>query len=388
MFCQLFPPLVYGGGEVLFWDLAKSLAAQGNQVHVITERVRGEMDRETLDGVSIQRVGRPANYKGALATSFLESLAYFVEAFIAGIQHISRNGTDVIHSNTYVPALAGQICATLLGRKHVITVHDVYLASMPWFWEKWARQRDVGFPARLFGPTLEKSLLRLPANAIHTVSETSRQDLVAIGMKGKIVVVPNGIDAARYEDQSSSMNPRQAIYIGRLVFYKNLELVLRAFTKVIDEIEDAKLAIVGDGPVRSLWENVAAQLGLKKHVKFYGRVSDNDKVRLLKESSFLILPSLVEGFGIVTLEAFACEKPVLVSDIGAMRELVTEGVDGYLLNAFSEEDWTEKMVYLFTHSSDARRLGIEGRRKFDAHYSIKRVARQMESLYASLMSHR
>jgi glycosyltransferase involved in cell wall biosynthesis len=349
---------------------------------VITQRVRGEKDREIVSGVSIRRVGLPAKYTGALTTSFLESLAYLVEALIAGIRHISRNGTDAIHSNTYVPALVGQMCATIFGRRHVVTVHDVYLISMPWFWKKWSRQKGVGFSARLLGPVLEKSLLRLPVDVIHTVSETSRQDLVSMGIRSKIVVVPNGIDPTEYEISKSSLtNPHQAIYIGRLVFYKNLELIFHAFTKVINSIPDARLCIVGDGSMKSTWEQTVAELGLSNHIKFLGVTSNREKVRLLKESAYLILPSLVEGFGIVILEAFACRKPALASDIGALRELVTEGVDGHLMSAFSEEEWVKKMIYLFTHPAEARKLGDMGKLKLDASYSIRRVVQQMESLY-------
>jgi glycosyltransferase involved in cell wall biosynthesis len=386
MFCQLFPPLVYGGGEVLFWNLAKSLAAQGNQVHVITERVRGQKDRETISGVSIRRVGLAGKYKGALTTSFLESLAFMVEALIAGIGQISRNGADIIHSNTYVPALVGQVCATLFRRKHVVTVHDVYLISMPWFWEKWSRQRGTGFTARFLGPVLEKSLLQLPVDVIHTVSETSRDDLISMGVRSRIVVVPNGINPSEYEiNEPSAVNPHQAIYVGRLVFYKNLDVIFRAFIRVVESIPDATLSIVGDGSMRAIWEKTVAELGLANNVKFYGSVSNREKIRSLRESAYLILPSLVEGFGIVVLEAFACTKAALASDIGALRELITDGVDGLLMNAYSEDEWAKKMIYLFTHPADARKLGRMGKLKLDATYSSQHVARQMETLYRNCL---
>jgi glycosyltransferase involved in cell wall biosynthesis len=382
MFCQLFPPLIYGGGEVLFWNLARSLASRGNQVYVITQRVRGERDKEVKDGVVIRRVGLPAEYAGALSTGFLESLAYFVEALLAGIEYVARIGVDIIHSNTYVPALAGQICATVFGRKHIVTIHDVYLISMPWFWRKWSRQQEVGLSARLMGPLLERSLLQLPASVVHTVSEASKHDLVAMGMRAKIAVIPNGIDPDEYQiDGPSFTDPHQAIYVGRLVFYKNLDLVIRAFGKVLSDVPDAGLSVIGDGPMRGSWEAITRELGLQKNISFLGRVSNKEKVRLLRDSAFLILPSLVEGFGIVILEAFACKKPVLASNIEALREVVTEGVDGYLLDASSEEAWAERMMLLFRRPTRTRRLGVMGEKKLAEHYSIERVTRRMMALY-------
>jgi glycosyltransferase involved in cell wall biosynthesis len=253
---------------------------------------------------------------------------------------------------------------------------------MPWFWKEWSHQQGVGLLARLLGPFFERVLFKLPVNIVHTVSEASKQDLVDMGMRRRIVVVPNGIDPDTYQTRRSFFtNPHQAIYIGRLVFYKNLGIVFRAFRRIVGEVLDAELLIVGDGPMRASWEKTIGQLNLDKHIHFLGQVSNEQKIRLLEESAFLILPSLVEGFGIVILEAFACRKPVLASDIEALREVVTEGVDGYLLNAASDEEWARKMILLFTHPIHTRRLGSLGERKLTSHYSIQRVAKRMETLY-------
>jgi glycosyltransferase involved in cell wall biosynthesis len=387
LFCQLFPPLTYGGGEILFWNLAKSLVLRGHEVHVITQRVKGAKDSETKCGVNIVRVGRPADYTGALTTNFVESLAYVAGALVAGIRVASRRRVDVIHSNTYVPALVGQVCASILRKAHVVTVHDVYLAAMPWFWREWSQQQSVGFMARFIGPLLEKLVLRMPANTIHTVSETSKQDLLELGTNSRIVVVPNGINVNDYSLQNGiSPNPHQAIFVGRLVFYKNLEIVFRALTRVIQTVRDAKLIIVGDGPMRTAWSSMIDDLGLNQHVHFLGRISHVEKLRQLRQSAFLLLPSRVEGFGIVILEAFACNRPVLVSSIGALRELVSDEVDGFLADPNVEEDWTKKMIMVFTDFKRTQQMGLIGRTKCVYNFSNERVAKDMEKLYESTLS--
>jgi len=382
LFCQLFPPLTYGGGEILFWNLAKSLVLRGHEVHVVTQRVKGQRDSETKYGVNIRRVGRPADYTGALTTNLVESLAYVTGALVAGIRVASRRHVDVIHSNTYVPALVGQICASILGKAHVVTVHDVYLAAMPWFWREWSQQRSVGFLARFIGPLLERLLLRMPATAIHTVSEASKQDLLELGTKSRIIVVPNGIDVNDYLLANEiSPNPHQAIFIGRLVFYKNLEIVFRALSSVIQTVRDAQLIIVGDGPMRTAWERMVDDLGLHQHVHFLGRIPHAEKLGQLQESAFLLLPSRVEGFGIVILEAFARNKPVLVSSIAALREVVLDGVDGYLADPTVEKDWAKKLIMLFTDVKRTQHMGLMGRTKCVSNFSNERVARDIEELY-------
>ena len=93
------------------------------------------------------------------------------------------------------------------------------------------------------------------------------------------------------------------------------------------------------------------------------------------------MPSIVEGFGIVLLEAFACGRPVLASSIGALREVVSDGVDGYLADPNEEEDWAKKMIALFADSERTMQMGLMGRAKLIADFSDERVARDMERLY-------
>ena len=378
--------MVYGGGEVVFWNLARSLASRGHEVHVITQRVRGERDSETRSGVRIHRVGWPSEYAGALTTGFKDSFAYCVEAFFAGISIAAKRRVDVIHSNTYVPALVAQLCASLLQKKHVMTVHDVYLLSLPWFWKTWSKQPDISFLARVFGPLLETALLKMPVTAIHTVSNASRNDILRITKGRRVVVVPNGIQVADYVSKQGMAQARtpQAIYVGRLVFYKNLEVVFQALTKVREKIRNVRVVIVGDGPMRVLWKSFVEKLGLQDQVAFFGRISHEEKVRLIHGSQFLVLPSLVEGFGMVVLEAYACRKPVLASRIGALQELV-DADDGFLVDPASSDDWADRMVALFSNQGLALQMGDNGYAKLVERYTTGHVARAVESMYVELL---
>jgi glycosyltransferase involved in cell wall biosynthesis len=386
MFCQLFPPLIYGGGETLFWNLARSLVSRGHEVHVITQRIAGQRGSERRSGVRIHRVGVPADYTAALTTSLTESLTYLGGALFTGIRIGLREHIDIIHSNTYVPAVAAQVCASILRKRHVMTVHDVYLAGMQWFWKRWSAQPNVGFLVRYLGPALERILLNMPVTAIHTVSETSKLDLLQMGTRTRLVVVPNAIDPqeSRVEKDVSVKN-HQAIFIGRLVFYKNLEVVLRALVRVVSSFPDVALIVVGDGPMKDAWQKMAQDYGLRDHVHFHGRTSQEEKLHLLRESAVLVLSSKVEGFGIVTLEAFMAGKPVLASEIGALREVVSDGVDGYLINPDSEGDWADKMIMLFQNPERARRMGLMGLRKATSDFAMDRIAEEMEHTYEQIL---
>ena len=383
-FCQLYPPAICGGGEYIFYQFAKELARRGHKVFVITQRLKGMANYEKLSGISVYRVGPPIEYKGTLPPNLLENLGYIVSAVINGIALVLRNRIDIIHSNTYAPALAGQVCASLLGKPHIITVHDVYYIVSKDFWNKWASQASFGIFTAKLGSLIERIVLKLPANIIHTVSKTSEYDLKICGLR-KVTVISNGIALSDYDSVSvKKVNPHQAIYIGRLVFHKNLHTVIKAMKKVVAKIPDAKLVVVGDGPLIFSLKKLVMSLGISENVVFKGRVAHAKKVKLLKESSFLVFPSVVEGFGIVVLEAFACCKPVLVSAVRPMTDIVQDGVDGFFIAPFDVDMWASIMYEMFSNFEKVVKMGIFGRKKIERKYTIQKSVEELEKLYTSL----
>jgi glycosyltransferase involved in cell wall biosynthesis len=384
-FCQSFPPALYGGGEFIFFQWAKELAKRGHKVHVITQRLKGITDFEIIEGVHIHRVGPPIEYKGTLPPFLLDNLKYVISAVIKGLNIISQHKINVLHSNTYAPALAGEICGLIKKKLHIITFHDVYTLKSKDFWVRWASQQGIPGQVTITGPLVEKIIMRLPLAVFHTVSKSSMKDLLENKVPTrKIFIIANGVPVEDYSS-SSSFNTHQAIYLGRLVFYKNLETVIEAWKKVTSKIPESKLLVIGDGPYRSFLEAKVKRMGLERNIVFLGRVSDRVKVKLLSESAFLVLPSVCEGFGIVVIEAFACARPVLVSRIAPLPEIVKEGVDGFTIPPFNPDKWAEKIIFLMENSDVCKRMGYYGLLKLRQKYSIEKVVDQLESLYKSLL---
>jgi glycosyltransferase involved in cell wall biosynthesis len=325
-----------------------------------------------------------------LPPNIRENAGYLIGACIKGIELLKKYEIDLIHSNTYSPAFAGQFCASLFRKPHVITFHDLYLLGNNRIWESWARQPGISHLTGFIAPLIERLSLMLPATIIHTVSETSKKEISQyVKNKSKIVIIPNGLLLEDYECDGSEPNfikdskSPLALYIGRLVYYKNLQTILSCFDRVLKEKPSAKLVIVGDGPFRSELERAAKHLD--GNVVFTGRVSHDEKLRLLNESSFLILPSLVEGFGIVILEAYACRKPVLVSSVRPLTEIVENGKDGYFVAPFDECAWTEKMTELFRDAHRTRKMGNYGREKLEQRYTIQKIVDDLENLYCAII---
>lgn len=384
-FCQLYPPAVYGGGEYIFFNWAKELVKRGHMVFTITQRLEGERDFENINGIHVYRVGPAIKYRGTLPLGILENLGYIIGAILKGITLAVKNKINIVHSNTYAPALAGQVYAIISRKPHIITAHDVYFLVRKDFWNKWASQASVCVSAGKIGSIVEKLVLKLPARIFHTVSETSKEDLYACGLQ-KVIVIYNGLGLRDFDSvDPTEVAPHQAIFIGRLVFYKNLDTVISAMKSVVAEIPDSRLIVVGDGPMRLPLEKLVEDLRLTENVVFKGRISHEEKVRLLKQSSSLVLPSLVEGFGIVLLEAFACYKPVLVSAVRPLTEIVENEKDGCFVAPFDVDMWAEKMIELFNNSRKAKKMGVYGRRKLERNYTVQKAVDKLEELYSKVV---
>ena len=204
-----------------------------------------------------------------------------------------------------------------------MSLHDVYQANNTKFWNDWMSREIENAP--FYAPTvaklIEKIILRLNVSVFHTVSEMSRQDLINFGVKAnKIRVISPGLDALQLQEgKYGNMNSKElllgptAVFIGRLIAYKNIQTVIQAFDKVVRVIPNARLIIIGEGPYKHELVNVAKTI--KDNITFTGKIAHNEKLEIIRRSSFMVFPSLVEGFGIAIIEGFACSKPVLVSNV-------------------------------------------------------------------------
>jgi glycosyltransferase involved in cell wall biosynthesis len=401
-FTQLFYPSLYGGGEYLFFLIAKELVKRGYGVHVIAQRLSGTEVFEQVEGINIHRVGSEITYSGTLPPTIRANLNYLTSAVKKGREIIkeSRNSSiksiDIIHSNTYIPAVSGYLCSKLYSLPHVISFYDVYQASDTKFWKNWTatQQSNVPFYASSISRIIERIVLKLNPAVFHTISKRSKEDLVDFGVKSdKIMVIPPAIESSRYQynkgSETSSIASIQhnnnAVFVGRLVFYKNVQTVIRAFRKVIAIVPDAKMIIIGDGPFKKQLLKEAEPI--KENVIFTERVSHECKVKWIAESSFMVFPSLIEGFGIAIIESFACKKPVLVSDIRPMSDIVKDNHSGFLISPFDEEEWANKMIYLFRNFEQRERMGENAHQEIQSKYEIDAVIPLYQNLYQSLVNY-
>lgn len=383
LFLSQFFSTTKGGGEYVFSTLAKKLAENEHKIWVITNKIEGE-NYDSQKNVNIIFVPPNLQYKGGIPPSFSDNFAYLTNSFIKGYKIIKKEKIDLIHSNNFSPALTGSLLSSFTKVPHITTVHDVVSLCGSNFWENWAQQSGVSRINSFLGPIFEKFLFKLKLDYIHAVSESTKDDLLKFGAKKPIRVINNAIEIP--DNNYKVENKFQFVCINRLVFYKNLEVVFRAIKKVKQKEPKIKLMIVGDGPQRISLESLSKKMSLEQNIEFKGFVTSKEKEEILAKSNALLFPSVCEGFGLVILEAFSQKKPVLVSDIRPMSDIVSHKKTGFVLNPNNEDDWAEAILELINNLEFSSEMGMVGRKELEEKYNTSDMYKKILQLYQECVS--
>ncbi len=367
-----------GGGEYVFSVMARKLAENGHRVFVITNKIEGE-DYQDIDNINVIFVPPVLQYKGGLPPRFSDNIRYSINTIRVGLKTIKQEKIDIIHSNNFAPALTGSILSSLTSKPHITTVHDIFSLCGKNYWKKWGQQSDVSRMNILLAPFFEKLMIKLRYDCIHTVSEATRDDLLKFGAKKPIHVIHNSIESN--QASNATPNPLQFVYVGRLVFYKNLEVAIKAIDLARKTEPEIRLVIVGDGPHRKTLENMVKKLGLEKNIEFKGYVTPEEKSKIIAESRALVFPSLCEGFGLVILESYEQKRPVLVSDIRPMSDIVTHEGNGFVIDPHDENQWAKYILSMIKNPQEASAMGNNGNKTLTALYGQESMYQKVVRMY-------
>jgi len=367
----------------VFKTIAKVMAQNGHKVWVITNNVKGEKYQES-ENLKIITVNPTLEYRGGLPPTFADNIRYTINAYRKGRKIIKNQNIDVIHSNIFSPALAGSIISYFTKTPHITTIHDIFSIYDKEFWKKWARQSNVSSTNARLIPFFEKLMLRFRFNCIHTVSDATKNDIQKIGTKKPIHIIPNCIQ----EEKQVTVEPKtnQFVYLGRLVFYKNVEVILQAFKTVAKQFPDAILVIAGDGPHKESLQELAKKLGINNNIKFEGYVTPQKKAKLLAESNALLFPSLIEGFGLVILESFQQKRPVLVSDISPMSDIVENYKTGLVIDPQNERKWADAIIWLIKNPQKSDIMGKNGNEILKVKYNQELFYEKILKMYDDVLT--
>ena len=341
-----------GGAEIHLHEIFGRLARRGHEITLLCGGWPGSPPRARIDGMSIHRVGTRQSFAG---------LAY--------------------------PYFRRQ----LRGQSWDLVIEDIN--KVPLYTPLWTRDRTAALVPHLFGGT---AFLELPAPLaaavwlserglgrvyrdvqFEAISESTCDDLVARGIpRANVTVIYPGIDTNAYTPLADTRAATPVFaYLGRLKKYKGVHHVIAAFARVTDK--RSTLLIAGAGDYRDALERQAASLDLGERVRFLGRISEAEKLALLRRAWALVFASPKEGWGITNLEAAACATPVVASDSPGIRESVRDGETGYLVPHANEAAMAAAMDRLAASCELVETLGTQARR-FAESFTWERAADETE----------
>ena len=207
------------------------------------------------------------------------------------------------------------------------------------------------------------------------------------------MMLENGIDLARFQpapwpEAPSASQPLRVLFVGRLIAFKGLDLLLAAMARLKGEGRRVNLEVIGDGPMYQRWQQLTSELGLDGEVQFSGAQPAGEVARRLCESHVLCLPSVRESGGAVLLEAMASARPAIALAYGGPAEIVDDEV-GALIPLVSPEqviaDLTQSLRSLFADAAHWRRRGENGRRRIERNFSWPAKIASAGALYDELI---
>ena len=210
----------------------------------------------------------------------------------------------------------------------------------------------------------------------HAAAERLRIDRVD---EEKIIMIPNGIDLARFPARQYSSRPTRVAVVACLREEKRIDVLISAIPQIVASCPDTKFVIAGDGTCREDLLTLARELGVLENIDFLGHRDDVSAV--LSQADIFVLPSRSEAFPNAIMEAMATGLPVVASNVGGIPELVEDGRTGHLVQPGDATALADSVIALLQQPQRLEEFGRAGRSKVEQSYSFDRMVAQFEDLY-------
>lgn len=403
-----YPPALVGGLGTYAQYVTQQYVDIGHDVSVFTLNPGNLKTREIIRGVEVHRplIADASNVFPFFVTDDLKkwgtNIKLFNDIFIYNILSATKfiNGLikkeqykfDVVCVHDWLSSVSGLVIKNETKIPVVFHTHST----------EWGRSGGQGSEV----VTHMETAMAQNADRIITVSYAMQQDLIKHGWpQSKISVVWNGVDTERYdprrikEEDVKALRQQYGIpddwnmilFIGRLTWVKGARNILQAMPSVLREFPNTKLVILGKGEEQRDITETADRLNVKDKIVYrFDFVPEEERILHYAAADLCVFPSLYEPFGIVSLEAMAMEKPVVVGArgvVGFREQVVNAGVDqtGVHVNGEDPSDIAWGIKETLRSPEKARNWGENGRRRVLEFFTWRKVADETLKIYESLL---
>lgn len=399
LFTNEYPPNVYGGAGVHVEYLARELARLDNAGHRVDVFAFGEQ-HEQAGNLSVQGVaaGPSIPVRDPRHERLLDAL--YRNIVMAG----AVQEPDIVHCHTWYSHFAGCLARTLTGARLVLTTHSLE-PHRPW------KAEQLGTAYHTTG-WIERTAYE-NADGVIAVSRAMKDDVQTLYHvpSDRIRVIHNGIDPNEYQPRSDEDLLRRlgvdpdvpaVLFVGRITRQKGILHLVRAIPSLRSDLQVILCAGAPDTPeigaeMATLVEEARSR-SAAKIVWLPDMLTKPDVIALYSHASVFICPSVYEPFGIINLEAMACETPVVASCVGGIPEIVVDGETGVLVDVDADDSGTfeprdpeafsrriaDAVNGLMEDSDARRRMGEAGRRRVLERFTWASIARQTLDFYHDL----
>jgi glycogen synthase len=376
IFTWEYPPAIYGGAGVHAKYITMALAK-----HI-------KVEVRTLD------IGAPPQVEGVNVLRYpstLRGLATGDPRILKALQVLSFNmnmvadpiDAAIVHTHTWYTNFAGAMAKRIYGAKLVATVHSLE-PLRPWKREQLGAGYDLS-------SWMEREGL-LACDAVIAVSRDMKEDVLKAYPipASKVAVIHNGVDPDKYYPRDGleslakfSIRKPFVFFVGRLSHQKGIFDLLAA----MDHVPKGTTLVLATGKpdTPGIEEDLRAALKSRHDVVWIkDMLEDHDLVNLYNEAAVFACPSVYEPFGIINLEAMACETPVVATRVGGIKEVVVDGETGLLVPPGEPVKLGDALTRILEDPATAAKMGEEGRRHVLEHFTWDRIATKTLELYRSL----
>jgi glycosyltransferase involved in cell wall biosynthesis len=373
----LFVSPYFGYSGVVSDTLAGHLAKRGHEIILA-----GYVPNRTLPSFTdeLQRFSKN-NIRFQNANSLSISIPGFVTEFpffLTFKQILTSVDPDIVHINClpFLTTLQAARIAKKCSKKTLIQVHGVV----------GGRGSLFGLFQEIYNSTASKIALNTVDKVICLTNGDARKTVRYGCPPNKITIIPNGVDTSEYSPIGIEENDHMLLWCGRFIQQKGLDTLITAMKIVNEKDPKVKLIMTGDGPLLPKIYRQVQKSGLSNNVALLGRVPRKDIAVLMNRASVFVLPSLYEGMPYVLLEAMACGKPVIGTNISGINDIICNRYNGLIVPPKDSHRLSMAILELINEKQYRRKLGQNARNLMVEKYSWNAVTNLIEQAYYDISS--
>jgi glycogen synthase len=350
-----------GGVENLAARLLPALQSRGHEFAVITWDNVEDADQILYQEIPVYRFpffsGRHRDSLGSMIENRRE-IALLKQQFAPDLVHINSYGRSVLfHLNTISAHPASVL----------VTLHQ----ALP--------DEPVANDSLLGHVLRTADWVTTCSSAVLTHARRLMPEVIPCSS-----VILNGLEPPPFDPPPIPFDLPRILCLGRLVPEKGFDLALAAFERVFRRFPSARLVVAGEGRQAGKLKQQTVELGLTDCVEFIGAVPPEKVADLIAQSTLVLIPSRLEGFGLVAIEAGAMARPVVATRVGGLPEVIVHEETGLLVNQESSPALADAISLLLDHTEVAVQMGEAGRRRVEEVFSWERCVDAYDTVYRKL----